>query len=159
MRRAVPLISPTAESDLLEFLKPYKKLSSDEICQTPIDASQLVVWTFKGTWHRHDARKLPKKLGSWCQVYLTSLLGLSDAQYQLVKKELFSRGLNGVYKHQSRDLFAIVYRPALRLSNSTKAAIAGGLVLAGGLGLAGRHYGMQAPTETAKASNPRKSVV
>lgn len=150
MRRAVPL-SP--ESNLIEFLKPYRKLSSDQICKTPIDASQLVVWTFRKKWTRYEARRMPQNKGSWCQAYLTSILGLSESQYKLVKKELFAQGLNGVYKHRSQDLYAIVYRPT-RMSNSTKAAIAGGLVLAGGLGLAGTRYALKTPTQDMTPTQP-----
>jgi hypothetical protein len=149
MHRTVPLISPSDELNLIEFLKPYRKMSSDQICNQNVDAPQVTVWTFQGKWKRHEARKRPKNQGSWCQALLTSILGLSESEYKSAKKELFSQGLNGVYKHYSKDLFAIVYRPAARISNSTKAAIAGGLVLAGGLGLAGRHYARQAPSQNA----------
>ena len=150
MRRTVPLISPTTELDLIEFLKHYKRLSADKVCTQPIDVSQVSVWTFKGGVWTHGVPDRAVRNGSWCQSYLTSALNLSRNEYDRAKQELFAQtnGLNGVYKHKSDDLFAIVYRPSPKLSNSTKAAIAGGLVLAGGLGLAGTRYALQAPTRS-----------
>jgi hypothetical protein len=160
-RNSTQLVNPRQEpdQDLIEFLRHYKRLTGAKVCTQRIDASQVTVWTFKGgMWTRGTPDRAVRN-GSWCQSYLTSALQLSRNEYDRVKRELFAqtRGLNGVYKHKSDDSFAIVYRPSPKMSNSTKAAIAGGLVLAGGLGLAGTRYALQAPTQNV-AQTPQPST-
>ena len=139
------------ELDLIEFLRPYKRLSADKVCAQPIDASQVSIWTFKGSVWTHGVPDRAVRNGSWCQSYLTSALNLSRVEYDRAKKELFSQtnGLNGVYKHKSQDLYAIVYRPQIWLTRKNIAAIAGGTALVG-LGVAGTRYALRKPTEVVK---------
>jgi hypothetical protein len=70
-------------------------------------------------------------------------LGLNPAQYEQAKKELFNSvdGLSGVYKHQARPIYALVYKPSSKLSAAAVAAVAAGgaAVLGVGGGLTARH--------------------
>ena len=162
MSHSRPLISGPlrSELDLIEFLRPYKRVRTDAVCQKNVDASQVTVWISKnGEWLRGKPRNT-KESGSWCQSYLTAMLGLSPAQYEVAKKEMFSPqdGLNGVYVHESQKKFALVYRPAQRWSNRTKAAIAGGAVLAGSLGLAGTRYAMRSRPNNQAAAQPGQTT-
>lgn len=147
-----------SEHDLRVFLRPYRRLTTDSICQTPIDASQVVVWTFKEMWRRAEAKHIPPRPGSWCRAYLKSVVGLDSVQYELAKKDLFSQsdGLNGIYKHRLEDLYAVVYRPATRMSNSSKAAIAGGVALAGMAGMAS-YYGSRGTGQQTSSSRSDKN--
>jgi hypothetical protein len=154
----------SSELELIEFLRPYKRVRNNSVCKMSLDASQVTVWIFKnGEW----LRGMPKntmKSGSWCQSYLTAMLKLSQAQYEVAKKEMFSSqdGLNGVYAHESKPKFALVYRPPQKWSNSTKAAIAGGAAL---VGLAGTTYalrsrpsGSQSAAKTSQPPDPYQEV-
>jgi hypothetical protein len=155
-RTTLPLISAQrdTELDLIEFLRPYKRLSADKVCTQPIDASQVSIWTFKGSVWTHGVPDRAVRNGSWCQSYLTSALNLSRVEYDRAKKELFSQtnGLNGVYKHKSQDLYAIVYRPKIWLTGTNIAAIAGGTALVG-LGVAGTRYALRKPQVTSQATS------
>ena len=155
-RTTLPLISAQrdTELDLIEFLRPYKRLSADKVCTQPIDASQVSIWTFKGSVWTHGVPDRAVRNGSWCQSYLTSALNLSRVEYDRAKKELFSQtnGLNGVYKHKSQDLYAIVYRPKIWLTGTNIAAIAGGTALVG-LGVAGTRYALRKPQSTSQATS------
>jgi hypothetical protein len=165
-RTTVPLISAQRdpELDLIEFLRPYKRLSADKVCTQPIEASQVSIWTSKsGVW-THGVPDRAVRNGSWCQSYLTSALNLSRAEYDLAKRELFAGkdSLNGVYKHKSQDLYAIVYKPKNWLNKTSIAAIAGGTALVG-LGVAGTRYALRKPQATSQATSkptpgPKPSV-
>lgn len=147
-RTTMPLISAQqdTELDLIEFLRPYKRLSADKVCTQPIEASQVTVWVFKrGVWTQGIPDRRVRN-GSWCQSYLTSELNLSPTDYDKAKKELFAgkKGLNGVYKHKSQALYALVYKPPIWLTKTNLAAIAGGTALVG-LGVAGTRYALRKP--------------
>jgi hypothetical protein len=147
----------SSELDLIEFLRPYKRVRNNSVCKMSLDASQVTVWVFKhGEW----LRGMPKntmKSGSWCQSYLTAMLKLSTAQYEAAKKGMFSAqdGLNGVYAHESEPKFALVYRPPQKWSNSTKAAMAGGAALAG---LAGTYALRNRSNRAQPAAKPSQIV-
>ena len=91
------------------FLQSYVRVRNEAVCRLPLSARQVVVWTVKnGQWvWRH-----PAPSGSWCKNALKLLVPPGD--YARVKKELFDtqRAFNGVYKHQTKNLFAIVYEPS-----------------------------------------------
>jgi hypothetical protein len=123
------------ESELLYFLESYVKLDNTDICSQQIDVGDVVVWVFvHGVWEGHTRPK-KKGVGSWCQVYLTSILGLTPAQYEKAKKELFrsADGMTGVYRHRTEPKYALVYKPSAWLSSSTIAALAAGAAGVGGL--------------------------
>jgi hypothetical protein len=129
------------ESDLLYFLQSYDKLDAQSLCSERIDVGQVVAWVFvNGQWESHS-RPRKRGPGSWCQVYLTSILGLNPAQYDKAKKELFkSEGLSGVYKHHTKPTYALVYKPSNGLSAASIAALAaGGAAAVGAGGFAVRH--------------------
>lgn len=141
----------SSELELIEFLRPYKRVRADAVCQKPVDASQVTVWVFKnGEWLQTKPTHSGKS-GSWCHSALAAILGLSPAEYAVAKKEMFSPqdGLNGVYESQKK--YTLVYRPSQRWSNRTKAAIAGGAALVGGLGLAGTRYAMRGRSGSTQA--------
>ena len=154
-RQNAPLISPTTELDLIEFLKPYRRLRAEKVCTQPVDSSQVTVWTFKGGAWTRGVPNRTAHTGSWCQSYLTTALNLSRSEYDQAKKELFSQasGLNGLYQHKSQYLYAIVYRPQTWLNKRNIAAIAGGTALVG-LGVAGTRYALRNPQAQASLKVP-----
>jgi len=162
MIQNVPQGPDVSEHDLMEFLRPYRRLTADRVCQTPIGTSQVVVWTFQDKWRRAELKKPPQGPGSWCQAYLRSVLGLDNVQYELAKKQLFSQtnGLNGIYKHRSADLYAVVYRPAAPMRSYTKAAIVSGVALAGVAGVTGmaRKYYTSQNREQDQTASPINEV-
>lgn len=96
------------------FLRSYVRLYNEAICRLPIHARQVVVLTVvDGQWVWGYPTQ-PAGDASWCRSALTSMLNLSPIDYERVKHELFHTqiGLNGVYKHKSENIFAIVYEPA-----------------------------------------------
>jgi len=127
-------VSPegTRKDNLIEFLKSYTRLHTDDICAQRVDPSSLVAWVFvDGEWQVRRGIETQKDTKSWCQVYLTSMLGLDPIQYQRAKRELFTSndGLTGVYRHKTRPAHALVYRPSRRLSTALTPAVAGGIEL------------------------------
>lgn len=156
-RTTLPLISAQRDTDLdlIEFLRPYKRLRAEKVCTQPVDSSQVTVWTFKGGAWTRGVPNRTVHTGSWCQSYLTSALNLSRAEYDQAKKELFSQasGLNGLYQHKSQDLYAMVYRPQTWLNKRNIAAIAGGTALVG-LGVAGTRYALRNPQAQASLKVP-----
>ena len=88
---------------------------------------------------------------------MASVVG--PAEYERVKKELFAgRGLNGVYKHRSEPLYAVVYRPT-GFNKAALAALAGGVALAGGLGVAYNRYTTpKTPTNSTATHNAGPTV-
>jgi hypothetical protein len=159
MRRLISEQPSGGESDLLYFLESYVKLDNAEICSQRIDGGNVVVWVFaNGVWESHTRPK-KKAIGSWCQVYLTSILGLNQAQYEKAKKELFrsADGLSGVYRHRTEPIYAIVYKPSAGLSSASIAALAaGGAAVAGIGGLTVRHFVNQRETQTEPKKEPKK---
>lgn len=125
----------------MSFLQSYDKLDAETICSERIDLGQVVAWVFvNGQWENHSKPK-KKGPGSWCRLYLTSILSLNPAQYTKAKKELFnSHGLNGVYKHRTEPLYALVYKPSSGLSAASIAALAAGGAAVAGVGLTGRRF-------------------
>jgi hypothetical protein len=85
---------------------------------------------------------------------LASALGLDG--YKQMKADLFgnARGLNGVCRHNSKNCFAIVYRPVSKFGAKHMAAAVGAVALAG---LAGSKYLRQTPIEAA-ASSPKPNT-
>jgi hypothetical protein len=136
----IRLISSGGDTDVVQFLKSYRRVPADKACSTRVEANQVTLWVFvRGRWVRREVEEQPKNSRSWCQNYLASVV--SPADYERVKKELFAgRGINGVYKHQSEPLYAVVYRPS-GFNKRALAALAGGVALAGGLGVAYNRYG------------------
>jgi len=136
----------SSERTLLRFLKSYERVARHEIpqiCSTRINESQVTVWYFKGGVWRYGQ---PDELGgsrSWCYAHLAAEFKWSDDEYRNAKKELCSNAdeLNGVYRRSSATgeatRYAIVYRPASKLSVGEIAAIASGVAIAGGLGFVG----------------------
>ena len=139
------------EDELVRFLESYRRLNSQDVCAQNISDADLVVWVHaNGVWENHLGIKR-KGSGSWCQVYLTSILGLSPAQYAKAKKELFTStdGFTGVYKHRTKPLYALVYKPATGLSSASIAAMtAGGAAVVGVGGFALRHLIKSKPTRS-----------
>jgi hypothetical protein len=120
------------QSDVVRFLQSYDKLDAKSLCSERIDVADVIAWVFvNGQWEKHSKPK-KKGPGSWCQVYLTSILDLNPAQYVKAKKELLNPdGLSGVYKHQTKPTYALVYKQSGGLSAASIAALAaGGAVLA-----------------------------
>lgn len=135
----------TSESQLVEFLKFYTRLHTDDICAQRVDPSNLVAWVFvDGAWQVRRGIEPPEDTNSWCQVYLTATLGLDPVQYERAKRELFTSndGLSGVYRHKTRPAHALVYRPSRGLSTASIAAItAGSTAAVAGIGsLAWRQF-------------------
>jgi Cu-Zn family superoxide dismutase len=98
------------------FLESYARVRNEAICKVPLHARQVVVWTVRnGQWVWRHPNSQPKS-ESWCKNALT-LLAQPD-EVERLKKELLNTqdGFNGVYKHKTQNLFAIVYDPAKRES-------------------------------------------
>lgn len=140
----IPQSNHFSEGTLRHFLKPYQRVTRDELPKiygTRINKSQVTVWTFKdGVWSYGQPDALDGSR-SWCYAHLASKW--SDDEYQAFKKDVFSNQdeLNGVYRRRSETgkaiRYAIVYRPTSRLSTWKVGTIAGGVALVGGLGLVG----------------------
>ena len=126
------------EGRLVEFLKFYTRLHTDDICTQSVDPSNMVAWVFvDGVWQVRRGIEPQLDNSSWCQVYLTAALGLDPLQYKRAKRELFTSkdGLTGVYRHKTRPAHALVYRPSRGLSTASIAAItAGSSAAVAGLG-------------------------
>jgi len=98
-------------SNVSVFLQSYVRLHNEAICRLPVHARQVVVLTVvNGQWVWGYPTQ-PAGDASWCRSALTSMLNLGPTDYERVKHELFHAqiGLNGVYKHKSENIFAIVY--------------------------------------------------
>ena len=146
----------SSELELIAFLRPYARVRTDAVCKQPVDASRVTVWVFKnGRWLKGQPINTGKP-GSWCQNYFMAIMG--PTQYDQIKKELFAgRGLTGVYKHQSEPLYAVVYRPS-GFNKAALAALAGGVALAGGLGVAYNKYATP-KTSTGNSATAGPTVV
>jgi hypothetical protein len=129
------------EQELVRFLKPYKRVTSPQLCAQNITLPQLTLWVYvNGQWVRKDGKKMKgdqTRSGSWCHLYLGS--GYTPNQYAKIKRDLFasSKGLSGVYQDKANQLYAVVYKPTMQLSNAAIAALVGGTALAG---VAGAKY-------------------
>jgi hypothetical protein len=143
----------SSELELIAFLRHYARVRTDAVCKQPVDASRVTVWVFKkGRWLKGQPINTGKP-GSLCQNYFTAMMG--PTQYDQIKKELFAgRGLTGVYKHRSEPLYAVVYRPS-GFNKAALAALAGGVALAGGLGVA---YNKYATPKTSTGNSATKNA-
>ena len=93
------------------FLQSYARVRNEVMCRLPLHARQVIVWTVKNgqwVWRRPTPQTKPE---SWCKNALKLLV--HPAEVERLKKELFNTqdGFNGVYKHKTQNLFAIVYDP------------------------------------------------
>lgn len=149
-----------SESDLLRFLKPYKRVNNASVCTQAVGQADVTFWVYdRGAWFRHDGDKA-RNHQSWCHAFFKTVLGLSQTEYEKAKKRLFAgEDLTGVYK--SGNSYAVVYRPSTTLSRAHIAAIVAGGLVAGGVGLAAKKKFGQKPTTGTTAANkaPQKTDV
>lgn len=141
------------EQELVRFLKPYRRVTNPQLCAQNITLPQLTLWVYVNSrWVRKDGKNMKgdqTRSGSWCHLYLGS--GYTPNQYAKVKRDLFasSRGLSGVYQDKANQMYAVVYKPTMQLSNAAIAALVGGTALAG---IAGAKYARRStPKEQASA--------
>ena len=129
------------EQELVRFLKPYRRVTNPQLCAQNITLPQLTLWVYVDSrWVRKDGKNMKgdqTRSGSWCHLYLGS--GYTSNQYAKIKRDLFasSRGLSGVYQDKANQMYAVVYKPTMQLSNAAIAALVGGTALAG---IAGAKY-------------------
>ena len=145
-----------SRTDLVKFLAPYRRVPNDAVCSARLKPDQLTLWVYaQGSWVRKNFTRIESGSGSWCGLYLGSALGADG--YKQMKADLFgnARGLNGVYRHNSKNCYAIVYKPVPKLGAKHVAAVAGTVALAG---LAGATYWRHAPKE-ASGSHSTSSTI
>lgn len=72
----VRLISSGGDTDVVQFLKSYRRVPADKACSTRVEADQVTLWVFsRGQWVRRELGDQPKNSRSWCQNYLASVVG------------------------------------------------------------------------------------
>ena len=141
---ARPAISfvKSSERELQKFLSSYRRVSilqSDRVCKQSIKPSQVTFWIFEdGGWSYGHPNSGSDGGRSWCHSYLAAHFKWSNAEYQVMKNRLFLSFINiinGVYKHQHTEEYAVVYKPHVPLSGRQRAAgIVGGAIV--GVGVA-----------------------
>jgi hypothetical protein len=143
----------SGERELLEFLQDYERVPGEEACVGHIGQSQLTVWIFKdGRWHRESgdfitqSRKALTGSESWCNMYLKSVLSMSQYEYDEAKKKLLAEDedVTGVYacKHDcdSKPLYALVYRKSNQATNTAWKVFGGATALGLGAGYVHRTW-------------------
>lgn len=143
------------EQELVRFLKPYRRVTNPKICSQLITLPQLTLWVYiNSRWVHKDGKNMKgdqTRSGSWCHLYLGS--GHTPDQYAKIKRDLFasSRGLSGVYQDKANQLYAVVYKPTMQLSNAAIAALVGGTALAG---IAGAKYARRSTPKSQAKKTP-----